>query len=292
MSWIFITILAVIALTLLVLGWRQIAAGRRTGPTPATQPLPDPPVSFASTRPDPKQRPNLVGGGCDLLFGLGWTGFSLLFVIVPLAVLIAEGRTARLLNETGVTTEAVVINRRIDSDSDGSTYYVTYRYDVPLPQGYRSRLTHTESVSRKMYEAMPIESRVTIRYAADDPAVARLAGRSRTMELVFMIFFLLFGGLFVLIGVAMVYSSGQGVNNARALARRGETTTARLTERWIETDSEGDKQYCVAVRFAVPGRPDVTVAEYNRRAYDRFFEGASISVRYVPDRPEICRLEI
>lgn len=145
----------------------------------------------------------------------------MLFVAVPIAVLIAEGCTASLLNETGVTTEAVVINRQIDPDSDGSTYYVTYRYDVPLSQGDRSRLSHTESVSRKMYEAMSIESRVTIRYAADDPEVARLAGRSRTLQIVFMIFFMLFGGLFVLIGLAMVYSSGQGIHNARALAGGG-----------------------------------------------------------------------
>lgn len=50
--------------------------------------------------------------------------------------------------------------------------------------------------------------------------------------------------------------------------------------------------YCVAVRFAVSGRPDVHVAEYNRRAYDRLLEGDSVTVRDLPDRPEICRLEL
>lgn len=149
---------------------------------------------------------------------------------MPIAIFITEWRTATSLNQTGVTTEAVIIDRRIDSDSDGNTYYVTYR--------------------------------------------------------------MLFGGLFVLIGVWLIYSSWQGIYNATALARQGLMTTAHLTERWIDKDSEGYKLYCVAVRFAVPAGPEVHVAEYNRRAYEHLLEGDPVTVRYLPSNPKICRLEL
>jgi hypothetical protein len=243
------------------------------------------------TRPTP-QRPTGVGsGGCELLFGLGWTAFSLIFVIVPIAVFIAEWQTSNLLQTTGITTEAVVISRRIDADSEGDTYYVTYRYRAPV-KGDQMQLTHEESVSHDLYQELTPESRVSVRYSATNPEVVRLEGRSRTFETVLLTCFMLFGGLFVLIGVWLVYSSWQGIHRARLLARRGELVTGRVTDCWIETDSDGDKEYCVAFRFAEPGRPEITMAEYNRKAYDTLLEGDLVQVHYVPGKPEICCIEL
>ena len=45
------------------------------------------------SRPTPQRPPGGRGSGCELLFGLGWTGFSLTFVIVPIAIFIAEWQT-------------------------------------------------------------------------------------------------------------------------------------------------------------------------------------------------------
>jgi hypothetical protein len=245
----------------------------------------------AVSRPTPQRPPGVGGGGCELLFGLGWTAFSLLFVIVPIAVFITEWQTANLLRTTGVTTEAVVISRRIDEDSDGDTYYVTYRYRVPI-KGDQMPLTHEESVNHDMYQALSPESRVLVRYSATNPEVVRLEGRSRTFEAVLLTCFMLFGGLFVLIGVWLVYSSWQGIYKAGLLARRGELTTGRVTDCWLETDSDGDKEYCVAFRFAVPGRPEITTAEYNRKAYNTLQVGDWVQVRYVPGKPKICSLKL
>jgi hypothetical protein len=226
-----------------------------------------------------------------LLFGLGWTAFSLIFVIVPIAVFITEWQTSNLLRTTGVTTEAVVISRRIDEDSDGDTYYVTYRYWVPI-KGDRTQLTYEESVSEDTYQELSPESRVLVRYSATDPEVVRLEGQSRAFETILLICFALFGGLFVLIGVWLVYSSWQGIYTARVLARRGEVTTGRVTDSWIETDSDGDKAYCVAFCFAEPGQPEITTAEYNRKAYNTLQVGDPVQVRYLPGNPNICRLEM
>ncbi|MEW5961898.1 MAG: DUF3592 domain-containing protein, partial [Chloroflexota bacterium] len=241
---------AVISLTLIALGWRLLAGRQAAGQQSPAWSTPSPAPTPISTRPRPRARPDLIGNGCTLLFGLGWTVFSLIFVIISFAIFIPEWRTASLLNETGVTTEAVVIDRRIVPDSEGDTYYITYQYSAPLPQGeQRLQYSNEESVSRQIYDDQPIESRVTIRYAANQPEVARLAGRSRTIDVMVLAFLALFGGLFVLVGLWQIYSSWQGIRHSTALARQGVLTTARLTERWLEKDSEGGNSYCVAFRF-------------------------------------------
>jgi hypothetical protein len=243
------------------------------------------------TRPTPQRPPGVGSGGCDLIFGLGWTGFSLIFVIVPIAVFVAEWQTSNLLRTSGVTTEAVVISRRIDEDSEGDTYYVTYRYRVPI-KGDQMQLTHEESVDHDTYQELSPESRVLVRYSATNPEVVRLEGRSRTFEAILLTCFMLFGGLFVLIGVWFVYSSWRKVNRASLLARRGELTTGRVTDCWIETDSDGDKEYCVAFRFVEPGQSEITTAEYNRKAYSTLQVGDSVQVRYVPGKTDICCLKM
>lgn len=246
----------------------------------------------AATRPTPKRPPGVGKGGCELIFGLGWTGFSLIFVIVPIAIFITEWQTANLLRTTGVTTEAVVVSRRIRGDSDGNTYYIAYHYWVPLPKGDRTQLTHEESVDEDTYQNLPPESRVFVRYSATDPEVVRLEGQSKTFEAILLTCFMLFGGLFVFIGGWFVYSSWQEIHKARVLARYGEMTSARLIDRWTETDSDGDKEYCVAFRFAMPGQPEFMAAEYNRNAYNTLQVGDLVQVRYVPGKPDICRLEM
>lgn len=249
------------------------------------------PTVAVFTRPTPQRPPGMGAGGCGFVFGLGWTGFSLLFVIIPLAVLITEWRTFELLRAGGVTTEAVVINRRMIEDSDGDSYYVTYRYEVPI-EGDRMQLTNEESVSHATYQELTPESRVQVRYAAANPELVRLEGQSKFFQAISLTCFGLFGAVFVLIGGWLIYSSGREVYRARLLAWSGQTAAGQVTACWIETDSEGDQEYCVAFRFAAPGRPEVVAAEYNRKAYDSLQVGDPVQVRYAPGKPEICRLEV
>lgn len=242
------------------------------------------------SRPSP-HRPPGGEGGCGLLFGLGWTGFSLIFVIIPIAIFIAEWQTANLLRTTGVTTEAVVVSRRIDEDSEGDTYYVTYRYWVPI-KGDQMALTHEESVGHDRYQELPLESTLPVRYSATDPTLVRLEGRSRTLEIVLLSCMLLMGALFVAIGAWLVYSSGQGIFRAQLLVRRGQLAAGRVTHCWVKTDSDGDREYCVGYRFAPPGEPEVITAEYNRKAFDALQVGDPVQVRYLPGQPEICALKL
>ncbi|MCB9077738.1 MAG: DUF3592 domain-containing protein [Anaerolineaceae bacterium] len=283
MIWTLIAILGTFAAILIGAGgwelWKKRSAKQAAART-ASQ----------SGHPKVQQPPNIYGSGCALTFGLVWVSLSLVFVVVGLGWLASEWTTYTLLRESGVTTEAVIISRRIDTDSDGDSFFITYRYNAPLPQGDRGAFTNEESVSRSRYEEHPPETRVTIRYAADHPETARLASSSITGPILFALFFTVFGGIFTFVGVAMVAGGVKNLSQARALAYRGVTAQARLVERWTEQDSDGDPLFCVAYRFTAPGHPEVFKAEYNRRAYNH--PDDTVSVRYLPHQPQICRLEV
>jgi hypothetical protein len=248
------------------------------------------PIISTQERPKPRQPFSTGAVGCHLLFGAFWTGFSLLFLILPIGMFYAEWQTYTLLQDTGATIEGVITGRRIDKDSEGDTYYVTYQYTAPLPQGDRQRFSREESVSSSLYATLTPETRVTVRYAPSEPEVARLEqvfGRPSPFN--FCISGM--GGLFTLIGLVMIGGSLRSLYIARQLTSRGQPAEGVLVDRWTDTDSEGDKTYIVAYRFSPPGGPPVTAAEYSRKAYDTCQIGDSVEVRYLPAKPETCRLE-
>jgi hypothetical protein len=101
------------------------------------------------------------------------------------------------------------------------------------------------------------------------------------------------GGLFSLIGLSMIGQGVRRVRNASQLAMEGQITQGLIVDRWTEKDSDGDTVYVIAYRFNAPGHASVTVAEYfHRGLFDKLQIGQSVRVRYLPDRPEICRLDI
>jgi hypothetical protein len=242
-------------------------------------------------RPTPEAQPgSYFDGGCILLFSLFWTSISLFFLIFPLVMFWQELQDYVLLKNTGQTAEAVIIDRRIDYDSEGDDYYVTYQFTAPLPQGDRKQFSREQSVDRDTYDNLPPESRITVVYAPSDPIV------SRPLDWLGPPYYLLFiaalGSLFVVFGVILFISGWQGIAKSRKLSRRGQLIQGTLIDRWTDQDSDGDPVYCIAFEFTLPGRPHVTRAEYNREAYDLLEIGDPVSVRYLPDQPHICRLEL
>ena len=283
MIWLIIAVLGITAIILTALGAWQLWRKRRANADSISS-------DIKPRRPKPYQPPHVFNSGCLLVFGLFWTSFSLVFVVVGLGSAAAEWSTYTVLRENGVSTEAEIVSRRINEDSDGDTYYVTYTYTAPLPQGDRDTFTREEQVSRKEYQTMRPGTNVNIRYAANHPATARLTDTSRAVAIILPIVFGLFGGIFTLVGIVLVSAGVKSMTQARQLAYLGVTTQAHIIERWTDADSDGDTTYCVSYRFTAPGYPEIIKAEYNRKAYDLLDD--TVMVRYVRNQPDICRLEL
>ena len=176
-------------------------------------------------RPTPEARPgSYFDGGCILLFSLFWTSISFFFLIFPLVMFWQELQDYVLLKNTGQTAEAVIIDRRIDYDSEGDDYYVTYQFTALRPQGDRKRFSREQSVDRDTYDNLPPESRITVVYAPSDPTV------SRPLDWLEPPYYLLFiaalGGLFVFVGVVLFIAGWQGIAKSRKLSRRGQLIQA------------------------------------------------------------------
>lgn len=102
--------------------------------------------------------------------------------------------------------------------------------------------------------------------------------------------FALMAGLFGVIGVWMLVQSWRTIALAWSLTRQGQVTQATVTDRWVGKDSGGNTISCLAYRFSVPDGPDIETAEVNRAAYGRYSLNDTVTVQYLPDQPEICRL--
>ncbi len=292
--WIIVGIVGVIVLGLIGGGVWLMQAERAKkaastepwlGGTPA-------PLSPSAKRPKARTPISAWGGGCLLPFGLFWTAFSSLFLVLPIGMFYSQWQTYTLLRDTGATVEGVIISQRIDEDSEGDTYYVTYKYTAPLPQGDRQQFSREESVSSGLYETLKPEKRVIIRYVPADPETARLEQQFGPPSS-FILLMSGMGGLFTLIGLGLIGSGLRSIYIANQLARRGELAQGFIVERWTEKDSDGDTVYVVSYRFNVSGGLPVMAAEYHhRKAYDKLQPGDPVRVRYLPHKPEICRLEL
>ncbi len=242
-------------------------------------------------RPKPRTPISRGSAGCLLPFSLFWTVFSSLFLVLPIGMFYSQWQTYTLLRDKGATVEGVIISQRIDEDSEGDTYYVTYRYTAPLPQGDRQQFSREESVSSDLYEMLKPEKRAIIRYATPDPATARLE-QSFGPPLPFIFLMSGMGGVFTLIGLGLVGVSLKAIYTASQLIRYGKFAPASIVERWTETDSDGDKTYVVSYSFNTSEGVPVTAAEFNRKAYDKYQPGNMVRVRYLPNNPQTCRLEL
>jgi hypothetical protein len=292
--WFIVSIMSIVVLSLIGIGlslmWRDRAKKAKS-----SESWGDGSPSFKvemGQRPKARTPLSAGSGGCFLIFGLFWTVFSLAFVILPVGMFFSEMQTYNLLKDTGDLTEGVITSRRIDEDSEGDTYYVTYKYTAPLPQGDRQQFSHEESVSSSLYESLEPETRVQVRYARANPEVAELE-QEFGPPAYWILLMSGMGGLFTLIGLFMMSNGLRSIGKAGQLARQGQVTQGLVVDRWTEKDSDGDTVYVVAYRFNAPGHPPVTIAEYfHRGLFDKLQMGAAVPVRYLPDKPQTCRLEL
>jgi hypothetical protein len=109
---------------------------------------------------------------------------------------------------------------------------------------------------------------------------------------IFMLPFVVIPLLIVSTQAWMLVKGLQDWQKVKALEAQGQLIQGVLLDRWSGL-SRGS-QYCVAYYFELPwgslGGPLVR-AENNKEAHRAYRVGDPVQVRYLPDNPQVCRLE-
>ena len=196
------------------------------------------------------------------------------------------------LQREGIITEGVILNRHKEkSGEEGETYRVEYQLG-PLLKHKASPALHRNQafVDGDTYSLSRPRSKVLIRYLPAAPEINRLDGQQ---PLIGYLVLLSFFGLVFALSFGIVVTSLQNLHNVILLACRGRQVMAQVIARWKEDYGDSTRR-CVSYRFeANPSRRFVHyAAEENYAAYHKLSVNDHVMVRFVPDRPEICRLKL
>lgn len=235
------------------------------------------------------------GSGClGLPFGLGFLVFAGIFTCLALGSYFTQKARYDRLSREGQPIQAQVTAKDMDEDSEGDTYYITYRYTAPL-QGQPQKFTQRQSVSRETYEQTPDKGSLRVIYARSDPDVAviasELAPPSRVFVFLFSLMPLVFGG----VGAYAIWRSLADERNRRRLGRDGQVGVATLTRRFVGQDSDGDDVRQVAFTYTVPDRNGQANAIRQECTHDWMYAnlrlGMTFYLRYLPDKPKVYSLD-
>jgi hypothetical protein len=111
---------------------------------------------------------------------------------------------------------------------------------------------------------------------------------------IFMLPFVVIPLLIVSTQVWRLVKGVQDWQKVKALEARGQLIQGVLLDRW--SGLTRGSQYCVAYYFELPwvspGGGPLIRAENNKQAHRAYQVGDPVQVRYLPDNPQVCRLEV
>ena len=114
--------------------------------------------------------PGLKGALLALAVALLVSLLSIPFV----AVTFDEWRVYRALRDEGVTAPALVIDRKVSSGGRGRFHEVSYRLELPGPQGQPRVHSGNQRVSEALFARLSPGGEVAVRYVVGEPDIARL----------------------------------------------------------------------------------------------------------------------
>jgi hypothetical protein len=214
--------------------------------------------------------------------------FSVLWMVVPTLNLTDKLIKYQRLTREGEATVATITQLDKDNSGDSPSCHVSYDFKGPDTEGLLSSFHETDSVSCSRYSNLTVGQNIEILYAASDPSLSAIKEESgsRWSEIGFLVIFPLFGlGLF--------YTALKRLRVLRQLRVEGQQTEAILFDRWQDKDSDNGTIYLVAYAFKIltPEGPQIiTCAEQNQKVYENYRVGNSLTICYLPKKPEISRV--
>jgi Protein of unknown function (DUF3592) len=193
-------------------------------------------------------RPAGQGKGAAIFFGLFFTPFVLVGVCV-LGASIDKTIEWWQLQQDGIDISAKVMNLEVDEDSDGDTYYATYRFALNTTEGYRA-YAKTKSVGKQIYYTLEKGGSVIVRYLKSNPNISRVGGAET-----FPSEALTFGGFALIwdsiVGV-VIWAFVRGFLLDREFATKSQLLSGTLTHASKTLDSDDDLQLKLIYQFRAP----------------------------------------
>jgi fumarate reductase subunit D len=96
------------------------------------------------------------------------------------------------------------------------------------------------------------------------------------------------------LGIRLIRRGREALATAQQLTTEGVWAQAVIVDCWTQ-QWKRPRQYCIAYRFEDVGADGprlITHAEINQEAYLRYQTGMRVPVRYLPNAPEVCRIDL
>ncbi len=223
---------------------------------------------------DPKQRSVAIGGapykgqsmgvaGCAsvpiLFLGIGIV--VTLFFLLPMTI--SSWIEYFRLSSAGVTTPATVVDRRISTSDDSTSYYITYEFRYVQPNGEPAVQRGEDDVSSGEYERLEPGTQIEIFYDPNDPAISDMQPPNILDPALITGFMIAWSGLWNGVLGFMSYGVLAAARKERKLARHGQLIHGTLTRISGDTDSDGDFLVDLHYRFVTPQGREINASEKN-----------------------------
>ena len=195
------------------------------------------------------------------------------------------------LHSQGELTSGRLIRR--DAGDEWASHI--YEFTVPAVDGLPQPYTGHQSVRVATVPPLRTGQEISVRYLPEDPTLSAIqlyfSAPSKTP--------LIFGGLgvlLVLVGLTVLPQRWRAWARIRYLRSRGQVALATVVNRWRIADQQQRVIYCVAYEFEAllpeGGRRLILAAESSELAYQSLQLNQTTPVRYLPQSPEICCLDL
>ena len=222
--------------------------------------------------------------GFFLLFGLLFGGIPTVMAVVFGTIAVREAR----LEESGRHAMATVVNKRVISGKNSSTYRVYYEYAGLDGHAYQG----SYSTSRQDYAARGTGDPVDVVFAPDDPSRSLATGH-RSVPVQWVLPFL---GIFVVVGGVFLAIGGRGLRRRLMLYGKGIEVWGKSHGVREDPSMRVNNRPCRVLEFEyvdLSGQTHVCRSAYLDDKTIQRLEGLeTVPVVYMPDRPDDADLNL